>query len=306
MSREIEVKENRGFKGVWLPKELYLNKYLSWSEKMLLVEINSLHCNCGSCFASNKHFAEFLGVCDRAVEKMIAKLKREGYIQYKTEWVHDGYGGKKRTMWLTDPETYTNRVTEKKFGKVTEQKFGKVTEKKFGISNTDITIQEKESNDMQYIESDKSDSTKRGESDMKDFPDIECKVWEWKSENQYIGYIERQLPKLVGKKAALWEHKSDSAYKVFLAIISYFFRQYRIYNNKFHPWYKYETISEVIDGLFECFGTLNVEEVKEYIDAYFQHDSLRSKPMKVFVSENVMKYLRGEVECDWSGVYEDM
>ena len=32
----------RDFKGVWIPKEFYLNRDLSWAEKILLFEIDSL------------------------------------------------------------------------------------------------------------------------------------------------------------------------------------------------------------------------------------------------------------------------
>ena len=32
----------RDFKGIWIPKEIWLDSNLTWSEKMLLVEIDSL------------------------------------------------------------------------------------------------------------------------------------------------------------------------------------------------------------------------------------------------------------------------
>jgi len=33
---------NRDFKGVWIPKEVWINKDLTWMEKLFLVEIDSL------------------------------------------------------------------------------------------------------------------------------------------------------------------------------------------------------------------------------------------------------------------------
>jgi hypothetical protein len=36
------MKENRDFKGVWIPKEIWINTDLSIIEKVLLVEIDSL------------------------------------------------------------------------------------------------------------------------------------------------------------------------------------------------------------------------------------------------------------------------
>lgn len=72
--------DTRDFKGVWIPKEIYLNKELNWTDKMLLVEIDSLDTE-EHCFASNEYFAEFLGVSIRAVSASVAKLKELGYIE---------------------------------------------------------------------------------------------------------------------------------------------------------------------------------------------------------------------------------
>ena len=49
------MKENRDFKGVWIPKEIWLNTDLSIIEKVLLVEIDSLDNSDRGCFASNEY-----------------------------------------------------------------------------------------------------------------------------------------------------------------------------------------------------------------------------------------------------------
>ena len=69
----------RDFKGVWIPKEIWLNEDLNWTEKLLLVEIDSLAKN-GECFASNEHFAKFLRVGIRQVQNGLTKLKELGFI----------------------------------------------------------------------------------------------------------------------------------------------------------------------------------------------------------------------------------
>ena len=51
-------KIQRDFKGIWIPKKIYLAEGLSWTEKILLVEVDSLDKGKG-CFASNKYFSEF-------------------------------------------------------------------------------------------------------------------------------------------------------------------------------------------------------------------------------------------------------
>lgn len=69
----------RDFKGVWIPKEIWLNEDLGWSEKLLLVEIDSLAKN-GECFASNEHFGKFLKLSKKRVSELITELHRAGYI----------------------------------------------------------------------------------------------------------------------------------------------------------------------------------------------------------------------------------
>ncbi len=71
---------HRDFKGVWIRKEIWLSKDLSLQEKALFVEIQSLD-NERGCFASNGHFAEFLGVSDRQVRTYLKRLEEKGYIR---------------------------------------------------------------------------------------------------------------------------------------------------------------------------------------------------------------------------------
>jgi DNA-binding Lrp family transcriptional regulator len=69
----------REFLGVWIPKEIYLNKELTPTDKLLLAEITSLAKN-GECFASNQHFSEFLGISKSQVSRLITKLVRLNFI----------------------------------------------------------------------------------------------------------------------------------------------------------------------------------------------------------------------------------
>ena len=89
--------QERDFKGVWFPKEVWLNKELDMIEKALLIEIDSLD-NEFHCVAGNDYFAEFLGVSESKVTRSIKKLKELGYI----EDVHfDGRVRKLRVVNLT-------------------------------------------------------------------------------------------------------------------------------------------------------------------------------------------------------------
>ena len=70
---------NRDFKGVWVPKEVWLDKDLTWMEKLFLVEIHSLD-NEKGCFASNKYFGEFFNLSNSRVSEIISSLQTKRYI----------------------------------------------------------------------------------------------------------------------------------------------------------------------------------------------------------------------------------
>lgn len=74
----MEEKE-RGFKGVWIPREIWLAEHLSLVEKALFVEIHSLD-NERGCYASNAYFAKFFKVSVRQIIRYIASLKEHGFV----------------------------------------------------------------------------------------------------------------------------------------------------------------------------------------------------------------------------------
>lgn len=71
---------NRDFKGVWIPKEIWLNKDLTILEMVIFVEIDSLD-NEDNCTAGNEYFAEFCGCSESKVSKAIKKLQELNMIE---------------------------------------------------------------------------------------------------------------------------------------------------------------------------------------------------------------------------------
>ena len=69
----------RDFKGIWIPKEVWLNKDLKLIEKIFLVEIDSLD-NESGCYASNKYLAEFFSISKGRCSQIINKLQEKGLI----------------------------------------------------------------------------------------------------------------------------------------------------------------------------------------------------------------------------------
>jgi uncharacterized phage protein (TIGR02220 family) len=72
----------RDFKGVWIPKEIWLSKELNIQEKVFLAEIDSLD-NEEGCFASNAYFAEFFQLSKNRCSEVIKSLKTKGLITIK-------------------------------------------------------------------------------------------------------------------------------------------------------------------------------------------------------------------------------
>lgn len=95
--------QNRDFKGIWIPKDIYLSKELNWTDKLILIEIDSLD-NENHCTASNAYFAEFVGISERNVSKSINKLIQLGYIKLLS------FDGKHRALTIESTQTGFKRL----------------------------------------------------------------------------------------------------------------------------------------------------------------------------------------------------
>jgi len=73
----------RDWKGLWIPKEVWLSD-LGLLEKCLLVEIDSLSKNNSGCYASNEYFAEFMGVSEDYIRKVLTSLRKLGLVKTKS------------------------------------------------------------------------------------------------------------------------------------------------------------------------------------------------------------------------------
>lgn len=118
------MSKNREFEGVWIPKELWLDKDLSVMEKILLKEIQSFE-SVNGCFASNKHFAQFLSITESRVSQLVSSLVKKKRI---TTELHYKSGSKQvdkriikstdfyinqRIKYSNDPVKYTKTGIEK-------------------------------------------------------------------------------------------------------------------------------------------------------------------------------------------------
>lgn len=99
--------DQRDFKGVWIPKDIWLNKELNVMQKLFLVEIDSLDNDAG-CYASNKYFSEFFGVSKGRCTQIIKELEAKGLVTIQIE--REGKLIIKRTLRVVNK---LNRVVRK-------------------------------------------------------------------------------------------------------------------------------------------------------------------------------------------------
>lgn len=86
------MNENRDFKGVWIPKKVWLDTRLNALDKVILMEIDSLDQGEKGCYASNEHLAEFCQCSKTKVSTAISKLIKCGYLYIQN------FDGRKREL----------------------------------------------------------------------------------------------------------------------------------------------------------------------------------------------------------------
>lgn len=97
-NRKVEKKgsknmnESREFKGVWIPKKVWLDTRLNALDKVILMEIDSLDQGEKGCYASNEHLAEFCQCSKTKVSTAISKLIECGYLYIQN------FDGRKREL----------------------------------------------------------------------------------------------------------------------------------------------------------------------------------------------------------------
>jgi hypothetical protein len=96
---------SRDFKGIWIPREVWLHPSLKWYDKIVLMEVDSFTRRGADCFFSDKHLADFVGVSERSIRTSITRLIDEGLLE------HQGFDGRKRFLRSLLP-TYTARAAD--------------------------------------------------------------------------------------------------------------------------------------------------------------------------------------------------
>jgi hypothetical protein len=90
---QAQNEPKRGFNGVWIPASLWKRRDLTWLQKCILAEIDSLE---RGCFASNAYLAKHMAIPERTLTNNLAVLRKKGLI---IDW---GFNGRTRQISVAD------------------------------------------------------------------------------------------------------------------------------------------------------------------------------------------------------------
>lgn len=292
IKREVVIPENRGFKGVWIPDRLYLTREFTPNEKFVLIEIYSLTRKDRLCYATNKHFSDFVGLSESAIKKMMAKFEKLGYISRTIEYKNGSKEIIRRFIKLTNKfyESFVNETEipeENADGKADDgggeksprgggEKSPRVGEKSIQISNTDIKCNSISSN---------TDSNKVFSQEEKtNYNKVFSGEKTYRSPDIPYDYTEEEFKDFITKKTdhilhGIAPEEKDASVKPISAIISYFYKRYYECIGERHPILTDMVYAKIImklldpsDEVYRRGFCLDEMAYSAMIDKFFQTD----------------------------------
>lgn len=317
IKREVVIPENRGFKGVWIPDRLYLTREFTPNEKFVLIEIYSLTRKDRLCYATNKHFSDFVGLSESAIKKMMAKFEKLGYISRTIEYKNGSKEIIRRFIKLTNKfyESFVNETEipeENADGKADDgggeksprgggEKSPRVGEKSIQISNTDIKCNSISSN----TDSNKVFSQEEKTSYNKAFSGEKA----YRSPDISYEYTEKEFKEFITKKVdhivrEISPEEYDASVEPISAIIAYFYKRYYKCMGKRHPILTDAVYTKIIMKLIEPVEDIwkrdfRLDKTVYYamIDQFFKTDygvksgNITDYRMSYFMSDTVQSNL---------------
>lgn len=134
----------RDFKGIWIPKEIWLNKNLTVMEKLFLTEVDSLD-NENGCFASNDYFSDFFGLSKNRCSEIIKSLEKKELFNISYIYRKGTKSIEKRIIKVLDTSIKCNRETDRGTRK-TENTYSEKGE------DNNTSINNKVNKDIPYLE----------------------------------------------------------------------------------------------------------------------------------------------------------
>lgn len=173
------MNESRDFKGVWIPKEVWLDTRLNALDKVILMEIDSLDQGEKGCYASNEHLAKFCQCSKTKVSTAISKLIEYGYLYIQN------FDGRKREL--------KSRVSN--FERQNIKKC-KADIQNLKESNTDNNTINKTNNKLKESKKEESNNTQNRQVEMsEELKQMQKEIEQLKAENEKLKTKKERKPK---------------------------------------------------------------------------------------------------------------
>lgn len=254
----------RDFKGVWIPKRVFLDERLNAIEKIILIEIDSLDAeDSEGCYASNEYLANFCKCSMTKVSTSISKLIKLGYLYVSKN------DGRKRYLKsrLSNSESQDFKKSEPDLPEMKESNNSEEYSRDEINSNIDspTELKEEEKNAYHSNEWFNSQHIKNmlTEENIQYTP-IDRKSFNWSAfKNQVSVRIEE-----------LGYTTSPYTTNRFLVVSKYFFKMYEKRTRKPHIKINQDALDNILDKFGfgpnpDYFQNVEIETYMKVIDEYF-------------------------------------
>lgn len=254
----------REFKGVWIPKRVFLDERLNAIEKIILIEIDSLDAeDSEGCYASNEYLANFCKCSMTKVSTSISKLIKLGYLYVSKN------DGRKRYLKsrLSNSESQDFKKSEPDLPEMKESNNSEEYSRDEINSNIDSPTELKEEKKNAYHSNEWFNSqhikNMLTEENIQYTP-IDRKSFNWSAfKNQVAVRLEE-----------LGYTTSPYTTNRFLVVSKYFFKRYEERTRKPHTKINQDALDNILDKFGfgpnpDYFQNVEIETYMKVIDEYF-------------------------------------
>lgn len=254
----------RDFKGVWIPKQVFLDERLNAIEKIILIEIDSLDAeDSEGCYASNEYLANFCKCSMTKVSTSISKLIKLGYLYVSKN------DGRKRYLKsrLSNSESQDFKKSEPDLPEMKESNNSEEYSRDEINSNIDSPTELKEEKKNAYHSNEWFNSQHIKNMLTEDniqYTPIDRKSFNWSAfKNQVSVRLEE-----------LGYTTSPYTTNRFLVVSKYFFKRYEERTRKPHTKINQDALDNILDKFGfgpnpDYFQNVEIETYMKVIDEYF-------------------------------------
>lgn len=254
----------RDFKGVWIPKQVFLDERLNAIEKIILIEIDSLDAeDSEGCYASNEYLSNFCKCSMTKVSTSISKLIKLGYLYVSKN------DGRKRYLKsrLSNSESQNFKKSEPDLPEMKESNNSEEYSKGKINSNIDSPTELKEKEEKKHHSKEWLNSQHINNMLMENsirYTPIDPKSFKWPAfKNQAMSRLEE-----------LGYTTNPCTTDRFFIVSKYFFKRYEERTGKPHIKINQDALDNILDSFGfginpDYFQNVEIETYMQVVDEYF-------------------------------------